>query len=380
MTTSTAVTPYRIDVPDTALADLRDRLDRTRWPDEPQDVGWEYGVPRAHVEDLLDHWRKEYDWRAHEARLNQFAQFTTDIDGERMHFIHVHSPERNALPLLITYGWPSSVVDYWHVIEPLADPRAHGGDPAHAFDVVVPSLPGFGFSGPTHDTGWDLSRHTRALSRLMQRLGYESYAAHGGDFGTLLAPALGRSEPERVVGVHVNGLLTPPPRDPAVAEGLDDAERARLDHLTRWHRRRRGYALVQATRPQTLAYGLTDSPAGLLAWLSTAYEDFTDPDNRPDRDHMLTNITAYWLTGTVGSSTRLFKETSRDLASADEPSTVPTGVAVFPHEPALPIRSLVERAHNIVHWSEFDRGGHFPAMEVPSLLIDELRTFFRSLR
>lgn len=375
-----SVTPYRIDVPDAALTDLHDRLARTRWPDEPPDVGWEYGVPRANLEDLVDHWRTEYDWRTHEARLNKFEQYTTNIDGERLHFMHVRSPERDALPLLVTYGWPSSIVDFWQVIGPLTQPRAHGGDPADAFDVIVPSLPGFGFSGPTRETGWNLDRHTRALSVLMNRLGYDSYAAHGGDFGTLLAPALGRLEPERVVGVHLNGLLSLPPRDPAVLEALNETDRVRLEHTTKWRKKRRGYALIQATRPQTLAYGLTDSPAGLLAWLADAYEEFCDPQHRPERDHMLTNITTYWLTGTAGSSARLFKETARDIVPAGEPSTVPTGVATFPHEPALPIRSLAEHTHNIVHWSEFNRGGHFPAMEVPDLLIEDLCTFFRRFR
>jgi pimeloyl-ACP methyl ester carboxylesterase len=374
------IRPFRIQVPEADLDDLRDRLARTRWPDELPDVGRDYGVPLDYVQELTDYWRRDYNWRAHEARLNQFPQFTTSIDGEALHYLHVRSPEPRALPLLITYGWPSSIVDFWHVIEPLTDPGRHGGDPADAFDVVLPSLPGFGFSGPTHDTGWNLGRHTAAMAELMRRLGYQRYGAHGGDFGSLISPALGRLDRARVVGVHVVGLLTQPPRDPDELRSLTDFERERVEKVTRWMRKGRAYALIQATRPQTLAYGLSDSPVGLLAWLTAPFTEYSDPNMPPDRDQLISNVMLYWLTGTVGSSSRLFKETGRDLASAREPSTVPTGMAVFPHDPLLPIRTVVERTQNIVHWSEFDRGGHFPAIEAPDLLVQDLRAFFRRFR
>lgn len=374
------ITPFRIQVAQSEIDDLRDRLARTRWPDGLPDVGWDYGVPLNYLQELTDYWRRDYDWRAHEAHLNRFPQFTTSIDGESVHYLHIRSPEPKALPLLITYGWPSSVSDFWHVIEPLTNPSRHGGDPADAFDVVVPSLPGFGFSGPTHDTGWNLQRHTTAMAELMRRLGYQRYGAHGGDFGSLISPALGRLEPDRVVGVHLVGLLTRPPRDPDELRDLTDFERQRVEKVTRWMRKGRGYALIQATRPQSVAYGLNDSPVGLLAWLVTPITEFSDPNVPPDRDQLLTNVMVYWLTGTAGSSARLFKETGRDLASAREPSTVPTGMAVFPHDPLLPIRSVVERTQNIVHWSEFDRGGHFPAIETPDLLVEDVRKFFRQLR
>lgn len=374
------IRPFRIDVPQADLDDLRERLARTRWPDELPGVGWDYGVPLDYLQELTDYWRRGYDWRAHEARLNRFPQFTTSIDGEPLHYLHIRSPEPHALPLLITYGWPSSIADFWHIIEPLTDPGRHGGDPADAFDVVVPSLPGFGFSGPTHDTGWNLRRHTAAMAELMSRLGYQQYGAHGGDFGSLISPALGRLEPDRVVGVHLIGLLTQPPRDPDELRDLTDFERERVEKVTRWMRKGRGYALIQATRPQSVAYGLSDSPVGLLAWLMTPITEFSDPNVPPDRDQLLTNVMLYWLTGTAGSSARLFKETGRDLASAREPSTVPTGMAVFPHDPLLPIRSVVERTQNIVHWSEFDRGGHFPAIEAPDLLVEDVRKFFRQVR
>ncbi len=378
------IRPFRIDVPQADLDDLRERLARTRWPDELPGVGWDYGVPLGYLRELAEYWRTAYDWRAHEARLNQFPQFTTTIDGANVHFLHVRSPERDAWPLLLTHGWPGSIVEFAKIIAPLTDPRAHGGDAADAFDVVAPSVPGFGFSGPTREQGWNLHRITRAFAELMGRLGYERYAAHGGDFGALLSPELGRLYPDRVLGVHVTGFLGLPSRDPAQLAALTDDERDRLQALRRRWRDLRGYSVIQATRPQTLAYGLTDSPVGQLAWIVEKFKEWTDSSERPedaaDRDQILTNVTLYWLTGTAGSSARLYRETANDLARANEPSTAPTGMAVFPRELSLPIRRLVERTHNIVHWSEFDRGGHFPAMEVPDLLVEDLRTFFRRFR
>jgi pimeloyl-ACP methyl ester carboxylesterase len=301
-----------------------------------------------------------------------------------VHFLHVRSPEPEALPLLLTHGWPGSIVELAEIVGPLSDPRAHGGDPADAFHVVAPSIPGFAFSGPTRETGWGLRRITEAFAVLMGRLGYERYGAHGGDFGALLSPELGRLHPDRVVGVHVNGFLTQPPRDPAQLAELSEEERQPLEAFSRFWRNARGYAAIQATRPQTLAYALTDSPVGQLAWIVEKFKEWTDSSERPedavDRDQLLTNVTVYWLTGTAGSSARLYKETAGELARSNQPSTVPTGVAVFPGEPFLPIRRLVERAHDVVHWSEFDRGGHFPAMEVPDLLVGDLRDFFRRFR
>lgn len=247
------IRPFRIQVPEVDLDDLRDRLARTRWPDELPDVGWDYGVPLGYLKELAEYWQSSYDWRKPEARLNEFPQFTTIIDGQNLHFLHVRSPEPDALPVILTYGWPSSIVDFMQIIGPLVNPRAHGGDPADALHVVVPSIPGFGFSGPTHDTGWNLGRHTAAMAELMRRLGYQRYGAHGGDFGSLISPALGRLDRDRVVGVHVVGLLTQPPRDPDELRSLTDFERERVEKVTRWMRKGRGYALIQATRPQTLA-------------------------------------------------------------------------------------------------------------------------------
>lgn len=285
--------------------------------------------------------------------------------------------------MLLTNGWPSSIVDFMQVIEPLADPRSHGADPADAFHLVAPSIPGFAYSR-TRGAGWNLNRITRAFAELMDRLGYTQYGAHGGDFGSMVSPALGRLYPGRVIGVHLAGLLSPPPTNPTDLATLTDAERARLDELKRFQRWRRWYATVQATRPQTLAYALTDSPIGQLAWMVDVFKEFTDTtdvlEDAIDRDQFLTNVSLYWLTRTAGSAARLFKETSRDLRQAPERSGVPTGVAAFPREPSLPIRTLAERSHHIVHRSEFERGGHFPAMEVPDLVVNDLREFFRILR
>ncbi len=395
------VRPFRIDVPEADLDDLRERLARTRWPTGPPGVGGDYGVPLGYLRELAEYWRTSYDWREHEARLNEFSQFTTPIDGQDVHLLHVRSAEPDALPLVIIHGWPGSIVEFSEIIGPLTDPRAHGGDSADAFHVVAPSIPGFGFSGPTHGTGWDLNRVTVVFAELMERLEYDRYGAHGGDFGSLVSPALGRLHPDRVVGVHVNGLSSAPTKDQAAT--LTESERQRLQDLGRFWRDQRGYAVLQATRPQTVAYALTDSPVGQLAWIVEKFKEWTDSDEVPedavDRDWLLTNVTLYWLTATAGSSARFYKEdatlsrmagaadssgrhhqTDTDFVRSDAPSAVPIGVAVFPGEVSVSIRHLAARTHNIVHWTEFDRGGHFPAMEVPGLLVGDIREFFRRFR
>ena len=379
----TDVQPFRIDVPEADLADLRDRLARTRWPDELPGAGWSMGVPLGYVQGLAEYWRSGYDWRVHEARLNRLSQFTTTIDGQRVHFLHLRSPEPDALPLIVTHGWPGSIVELTPVVEALADPRRHGGDPADAFHVVAPSLPGFGFSGPTHEAGWNTARIARAWAELMRRLGYRSYGAHGGDTGSIVSPELGRVDREHVVGVHVNNLGTFPSGDPSELADLNDADRRRLEHFQALGREGIGYAMIQSTRPQTLAYGLADSPAGQLAWIVEKFKEWTDPaaelpEDAVDRDLLLTNVTVYWLTNTAGSAARLYYEGARTWGHAPERSPVPTGVAVFPGDTT--IRRIAERDHNVVHWSEFERGGHFPAMEAPDLLVADVRRFFRGLR
>jgi epoxide hydrolase len=377
------IRPFRIQIPQADLDDLHERLARTRWPDELPGAGWSRGVPLGYLQDLAEYWRTTYDWREHEARLNEVPQFTTEIDGQKVHFLHVRSPEPDALPLVVTHGWPGSVVEFLDVIGPLSDPRAHGGDPADAFHLVIPSIPGFGFSGPTREPGWDWNRVARAWVELMCRLGYQRFGTQGGDFGAFISPAVGRAAPERVVGVHVNGGLGFPPGDPAELADLTDAEKARLAKVQQHLQDGAGYAILQSTRPQTLAYGLTDSPAGQLAWISEKFKEWTDPaadlpEDAVDRDQLLTNVSLYWLTRTAGSSARMYHESASLWGQPPERSEVPSGVAVFPNDPG--IRRFDEREHNVVHWSEFDRGGHFAAMEAPDLLVGDVRAFFRPLR
>jgi pimeloyl-ACP methyl ester carboxylesterase len=311
------------------------------------------------------------------------AQFTTAIDGQNVHFLHKRSLEPEALALIITHGWPGSIVEFLDILEPLTDPAAHGGDPADAFHVVVPSIPGFGFSGPTHEPGWDTVRVARAWAELMSRLGYERYGAQGGDTGALVSPHLGRIDSDHVVGVHVNNLLSFPSGQPGELDDLNAAEQQRLGLMQRWQNEMSGYAYIQSTRPRTLAYALTDSPVGQLAWIVEKFKEWTDPtaelpEDAVDRDRLLTNASIYWLTATAGSSAGLYYESAQSWGATNERSSVPTGVAVFPMDTT--IRRLAEREHTIAHWSEFDRGGHFAAMEAPDLLIDDIRTFFRPLR
>jgi epoxide hydrolase len=374
------VRPFRIEVPEADLDDLRERLARTRWPDELPDVGWSYGVPLGYVKEMAEYWRTGYDWRTHEARLNAFPQFTTTVDGTNVHFIHVRSPEQDALPLILTHGWPGSIAEFLDVIEPLTDPRAHGGDPTDAFDVVVPSIPGYGFSGPTHETGWDTARVAKAWGQLMKRLGHERYGAHGGDAGALVSRELGILKPIGLVGVHVLQIFAFPSGDPGEMEDLSEYDREALQILSGFEDRA-GYLKIQQTRPQTLAYGLTDSPAGQLAWNSELFMGFGGESvGAVDRDRFLTHVMLYWLTMTAGSSAREYYEDARTGAGyRDLPNTVPTGVAVFEND-FHTIRRFAERANTIVHWSVFDRGGHFAAMDAPDLLIGDLREFFRPLR
>jgi pimeloyl-ACP methyl ester carboxylesterase len=371
---------FRIDIPQAELDDLRDRLGRTRWPDQLPGVGWDYGIALDDVRELAEYWRTGYDWRVHERRLNSFPQFTTEIDGQMVHFLHVRSASPGAMPLIMTHGWPGSVVEFMEIIGPLTDPGAHGGDPGDAFHMVVPSIPGFGFSGPTWERGWNVTRVARAWDSLMGRLGYQRYGAQGGDWGSAISRELGVIVPERMIGVHLN-MLSPYVSGDLPAD-LSDSDRARVERLRRFRLAGSGYSAIQSTRPQTVGYGLTDSPAGQLGWIAEKFGEWTDGGlSAVDRDQMLTNISVYWLTRTAGSSARLYYEAARSRASGPPaPSTAPTGVAVFPEEIAAPVRRLAEQTNNIVHWSEFDRGGHFAAMEEPDLLIGDVREFFRPLR
>jgi pimeloyl-ACP methyl ester carboxylesterase len=373
------IEPFRIAIPQADLTDLHDRLARTRWPDELPGVGWDYGMPLGYVRDLAEHWRTGFDWRAQETRLNAFPQCTTTIDGQNVHFLHVRSPEPDALPLIITSGWPSSPAEFRAVLGPLADPRAHGGDPADAFHVVAPSIPGFGFSGPTRETGWNVRRIARTWDALMRRLGYARYGAHGSDWGNKISRDLGLIAADRIAGMHVCGMLGAPSGDPAELDGLTEDEQARLASLQEFVNERLGYAWIQSTRPQTLAYALLDSPVGHLAWIAEIFEWFGDYGAAaPDRDDILTQASISWFTGTAGSSARLYREAEENTWGVQEKSVAPTGVAVFGGDRA--IRRFAERENNVVHWSQFDSGGHFPALQAPDLLIEDLRTFYRALR
>jgi pimeloyl-ACP methyl ester carboxylesterase len=379
--------PFTVDIAQAVLDDLSDRLARTRWPNELPGVGWSRGVPLGYLKELAEYWRTTYDWRKHEAKLNAYPQFSTEIDGQTIHFLHVRSPEPDALALILTHGWPGSVVEFLKIIGPLTDPRAHGGDAADAFELVIPSLPGFGFSGPTRESGWTTERTARVWAELMSRLGYERYGAQGGDFGAFVSPELGRIDPEHVVGVHVNaatfGFIPFGEVSQEELATFTDAEKARLERLNNYTRDESGYFQIQATRPQTLAYGLTDSPVGQLAWIVEKFKEWTFPaaelpETAIDRDDMLTNVMLYWLTGTAGSSANLYYESMHSGSWHEEPAKTPTGVAVFAEDVA--IRRYAEYANNIVHWSEFDRGGHFAALEAPDLLVRDVREFFRRFR
>jgi microsomal epoxide hydrolase len=382
--------PFRVQVPEADLDDLRRRLSNVRWPRELPEVGWTRGVPLGYLRELAEYWRTDYDWRAAEERLNQLPNFVTEIDGARVHFLHVRSPEPHATPLLLTHGWPGSVVEFLDVIGPLTDPAAHGGDPADAFHLVIPSLPGFGFSGPTDEAGWGVNRIARAWAELMSRLGYDSYGAQGGDWGSFVSLELARVDPEHVVAVHVNLLLTVPSGDPAEMAALTEADQARLGRLARYDAELSGYMRLQSTRPQTLAYALTDSPVGQLAWIVEKFFEWTDskdsPEDAVDRDVLLTNVTIYWLTATAGSSAELHYEAAADMGALltgapPPPVGKPMGVAVFGADVTPPVRGIAERAYpTITHWTEFDRGSHFAALEQPDLLVEDVRDFFRPFR
>lgn len=384
----TAVRPFRIAVPQRDLDLLADRLERIRWPEQIPGTGWERGVPVEYLKDLVAHWRYRYDWRVWEARLNSYPQFTTTIDGQNIHYLHVRSPEPDAVPLILTHGWPGSAAEFLEVIGPLTDPEAHGGERSDAFHLVIPSMPGYGFSGPITEAGWNTTRVAMAWAELMRRLGYQRYGAQGGDWGAVVAPELGGVDPEHVIGVHVNaatvGFIPPGEVSEAELASLTTAERARLERLNRFLSDGNSYFQVLASRPHTVGYGLTDSPVALLALIVEKFKQWTHPrDELPekaiDRDHMLTSVMLYWLTDTAASSTQLYYESTHSSEEwTPEPFVTPTGVAVFAED--LSIRRYAELGNNIVHWTEFNAGGHFAAMEVPDLLVDDIRDFFRLLR
>jgi pimeloyl-ACP methyl ester carboxylesterase len=380
------ISPFRIDIPQADLDDLKDRLARTRWADElpydqvtdgvqkgPVPPGWEYGVPVKYVRELVAYWRDGFDWRKQEAKLNDYPQFTTEIDGQVIHFVHVRSPQPDAIPLVLTHGWPNTFVEYLDLIGPLTDPSAYGGDPADAFHVVVPSIPGFGFSEPPKVKGWGPARVAQAWAELMTRLGYDRYGAHGNDAGAIISPWLGRLDPDHVIGVHVNQIFSFPSGDPAEFEGLTPEELVHLQFLQAFNDEMSAFAQLQATKPQNLAHALADSPAGQLAWNGQLLGDVAD------RDTLLTIASIYWLTNSGASSARFYYE-DRHGPQPTEPTTFPIGLASFAYD-FRPIRKLVERDHtNVISWTDYERGSHWSAHDAPDLLTSDIRQFFRRLR
>ncbi|WP_329406557.1 epoxide hydrolase [Nocardia vinacea] len=385
MSTEQDIRPFRIEIPQAQIDDLHARLANTLWPDEIPGGGWDKGASISYMKGLAEYWRSEYDWRAVEARLNELPQFVTDIDGQQVHFLHLRSPEPDAVPLVLSHGWPGSFIEFLDVIGPLSDPRAHGGDPTDAFHLVIPSLPGFAFSeaGPKVGDG-STEQFAQVVAKLMARLGYDRYGAQGGDAGFFVSTELGRIATDHVLGIHVNGPITLPSwSDDGTEPEYSPEDRAKLDKLTGSESYTRfGYAMVQAGRPQTLAIGMHDSPAGLLTWIVDLFQRWTNPalespDDAVDRDALLTNVSLYWFTRSFVSSIRLYGE-GDSWGMPARNSGVPTAAAVFAGDNS--IRVLAEQQHNIVRWTEFDRGGHFAAMEAPDLLTDDVRVFFRSLR
>jgi pimeloyl-ACP methyl ester carboxylesterase len=381
----TTITPFRIDIPQTTLDDLQRRLTDARLPAKLPGDGWDTGVPVSWLSELVDYWRTEYDWRKVEQQLNEFPQYTTEIDGQQIHFLHVRSAEADALPLLLTHGWPGSFIEFVDLIGPLTDPVAHGGSAADAFHVVIPSLPGFGFSTPVASAGWTTERIGRAWAELMSRLGYERYGVQGGDIGGSVSPQIARADRERVVGVHVNGgpAIPPYPLSEEELATLTPLEQDRIARVGAFMQEEFGYIAIQSTRPQALAYGLVDSPVGQLAWIMDKFREWTHPRSTlPDqiisRDKLLTNVMIYWLTGSAGSAAYVGYAQGGAWGATLENSGVPTAAIIFAHD--VCIRRYAEQENTIVRWTDVDQGGHFAALEEPELLLTDVREFFRNVR
>jgi pimeloyl-ACP methyl ester carboxylesterase len=385
--TTVAVRPFTIEVPESVLEDLRERLQRTRWPGEIAGGGWTYGTNLDYMRELVRYWLDDYDWRAQEAALNRLPQFIATVDGLEIHFVHVRGAGPSPLPLIISHGWPGSFAEMVEVIGPLADPAAHGGDPADAFDVVVPSLPGYGFSQHPRQPGMTPRRIGQIFAKLMTEvLGYPRFAAQGGDWGSLITAAMAREYPDQVLGIHLNMLGVRPNTGPGTPP-LTEEEQAWLQRAQAGRDEETGYQRIQGTRPQTLAYGLTDSPVGLAAWIVEKFRAWSDCKGEIEssftKDQLLTNIMIYWITGSIGTSIQLYYEAFHDPSmrlGPNERIEAPAGFAAFPGELFGANRSWAERALNLRHWSTPPRGGHFAALEEPALFVEDVRAFFRTLR
>ncbi len=382
------VQSFRINVPEETLQDLRQRLSRTRWPDEIPGSGWDYGSNLDYIKELVEYWRTRFDWRAQEKALNSFSHFRADVEGQGIHLIHQLGRGTNPLPIIITHGWPSTFFEMVKIIPLLTDPAGHGGDPADSFTVVVPSMPGYGFSDQTRERGVNTARIAQLWARLMtEGLGYQWFAAQGGDWGAGVTARLGFHYPDQLVGIHVTSVVTA--SLPYLGEGsrpLNDQEVAFRQQRDDWQRAEGGYAHIQGTKPQTLASGLNDSPAGLAGWIVEKLRTWSDCDGDVERrftkDELLTTVTIYWVTQTIGSSTRLYYEIQRTPWNFDQGDRiqVPCAIAHFPKDLSHPPREWAERCFNVQRWTDMPRGGHFAALEEPELLVEDIRAFFRTLR
>jgi len=384
-TMSTAPSPFKIDIPQAQLDDLRARLKLTRWPEAETVDDWNQGVPLAYAKELASYWADDYDWRRFEAKLNRWQQFKTEIDGIDIHFIHQRSPHEGALPLIISHGWPGSIAEFHKIIDALTDPTSHGGKPEHAFHVVAPSLPGYGFSGKPDKTGTSVVKIGEMWGELMATLGYDRYVAQGGDWGSMITQSMGQTQTEHCAGIHINMPIVAP--DPDTMDDLSDQEQSALEGMAFYQEWDSGYSKEQSTRPQTLGYGLADSPVGQMSWIVEKFYAWTDcdrngskhPENVLSKDELLDNVMLYWLNNTGASSARLYWESFNQPNF--EPIDMPVGCSIFPNEIFRSSRRWAEkRFSNIIHWNELDRGGHFAAFEQPELFVDELRTAFSSLR
>ena len=382
-----AVQPYKIEIPDSVLDDLKSRLERTRWPDELPGTGWDYGSNLDYVKELVEYWRTKFDWHAQEKLINSFSHFKSKVDGLNIHFIHEKGKGPNPMPLVITHGWPGTFFEMYKVIPMLSDPASHGGNPADAFDVVAPSMPGYGFSDATDKRGLSVLSIGDLWAKLMsENLGYQRFAAQGGDWGARVTAKLGLSHGDKVIGIHTTSTSSPTPYQGPGTRELSEAENAMLAQRVQWLADEGGYSHIQATKPQTLSYGLNDSPAGLAAWIVEKYRTWSDcggdVESRFTKDELLTTITIYWVTQSINSSTRLYFESffqAWDLAK-DEKIQVPVAIASFPRENSVPLREWAERSFNIQQWTDMPSGGHFAALEEPDRLVEDIRKFFRGLR
>jgi pimeloyl-ACP methyl ester carboxylesterase len=382
-----AVTPFKVEVSDAVLKDLKDRLDNTRWPDEIPGSGWDYGANLDYIKELVEYWRTKFDWRAQEKLINSLSHFKTDVDGLGIHFIHEKGKGPNPMPLVITHGWPGTFFEMHKVIPMLSDPASHGGDPADAFDVVAPSMPGYGFSDAGSKPGLDIFAIGDMWAKLMsENLGYSRFAAQGGDWGARVTAKLGLSHGDKVIGIHTTSTASPTPYLGPGSRELSEAEKGMLEQREQWLADEGGYSHIQSTKPQTLSYGLNDSPAGLAAWIVEKYRRWSDcngdVESRFTKEELLTTVTIYWVTQSINSSTRLYFEAFSKAwnLGKDEKIAVPVGVAAFPRENTVPLREWSDRGYNVQHWTDMPAGGHFAALEEPVRLVEDIRKFFRGLR